>query len=163
MRTVKRPYTRVSTRKPKKSYVVGVPFPHIHTFEMGDRGAEFDRELYLVAEKAVQIRDNSLEASRVVAHKWLEKKIPRGFFMKVLVYPHHVLREHSIAMGAGADRYSQGMAHAFGKPKGKAVQIAPGQRIFMLRVNTQDLKTAKEALKRASSKIPTSARIEIRE
>jgi len=162
-RTVKRPYTRVSKKKPRKSYVVGVPFPHIHTFEMGDREAEFDTELYLVAENAVQIRDNALEASRIVAHNLLDKKIPKGFFMKVLVYPHHVLREHSIAMGAGADRYSQGMAHAFGKPKGIAVQIKPGQRLFMLRVNAQNLKTAKEALKRASSKIPTSARIEIKE
>ena len=36
-RTVKRPWTRVSKRKPKKSYAVGVPHPRIHVFEMGNK------------------------------------------------------------------------------------------------------------------------------
>ena len=162
-RKKERPYTRVSKKTPRKSYVVGVPFPHIHMFEMGERDAKFDRELYLIANNSVQIRDNALEASRIVAHKLLVKKLSKNFFMKILIYPYHVLREHSIATGAGADRYSQGMARAFGRPKGIAAQIKKGQRLILLRVNEGDIKVAKEALKRASSKLPTSTRIEVKE
>ena len=132
IRRVERPYTRVSKKVPRKSYVVGVPFPKTHQFEMGNRLGNFDTSLYLVAKQAVQIRDNALEASRIVAHKFLETKIGlNNFFMKILVYPHHVIREKPIATGAGADRYSQGMRQSFGKPAGTAVQVKVNQRLFL--------------------------------
>ncbi len=162
IRTVERPYTRVSKSVPRKSYVVGVPFPKTHQFEMGNRTGSFDTRLFLVAKQAVQIRDNALEASRIVGHKFLETKVGLpNFFMKILVYPHQVLREKPIATGAGADRYSQGMAHAFGKPAGTAVVTKEGQRIFELRINRQHLDLAKIALKKIGLRISTTTRIEI--
>ena len=116
VRKIERPYTRVSKKVPRKSYVVGVPFPKIHIFEMGNKEGDFDVTLYLIAKNAVQIRHNAMEAARIVAHKFLEKKIgTSNYFMKILVYPHHVLREKSIATGAGADRFSQGMTLSFGR------------------------------------------------
>ncbi len=164
IRRIERPYTRVSKRVPKKSYVVGVPFPKLHQFEMGTKTGNFDLRLFMVAEDNVQIRDNSLEAGRVVAHKFLEEKVgPTSYFMKVLVYPHHVLREKPIATGAGADRYSQGMAHAFGKPAGTAVQVKQGQRIVELRVAKQNLELAKLALRKYGLKISTPIKIAIEE
>lgn len=163
VKRLKRPYTRISKKKPRKSYVVGVPYPRIHIFEMGKKG-KFKATLYLTATESAQIRDNALEAARVVASKYLQKKLGKdGYFMKILVYPHQVLREHSIATGAGADRYSQGMAHAFGRPAGIAVRAKAGQRLIMVRTKKVSLTIAKEALKRAASKLSTKTRIEVEE
>ncbi len=162
IRKVERPWTRVSIRVPKKSYVVGVPFPKTHQFEMGVKTGDYDTTLFAVAEKAVQIRDNALEASRIVGHKYLETKVgPTNYFMKILVYPHQVLREKPIATGAGADRYSSGMAHPFGKPAGKAVIVKKGQRIFEVKINKKFLVPAKLALKKIGLKISTPVRIEV--
>jgi len=159
VREVRKPYTRVSKSMPRKSYVVGVPFPKLHQFEMGDRKGSYDTTLYLVAKTPVQIRDNAMEAARIVCTKFLETKLSTGFFMKILLYPHQVVREHSIAQGAGADRFSQGMRRNFGHPVGTAVVVKKGQKIFMVRVAKQNLETAKIALKKAGLKISTAARI----
>jgi large subunit ribosomal protein L10e len=162
MRRIERPWTRVSKHKPRISYVKGVPFPKTHQFEMGDRKGNFDTNIYLVAKRAVQMRDNSLEAARIVATRYLENKLSAsGYFMKILAYPHHVIREKPIATGAGADRYSQGMAHPFGKPTGSAIQTRPGQRLINLRVNKNNLQHAKIALKKFGLKICTPTRIVI--
>lgn len=160
-RKIERPYTRVSKRAPRQSYVVGVPYPRIHVFEMGKKGGNYDRILHMISLQHVQIRDNALEASRIAAHKFLEKKLGDNFFLKVLVYPHHVLREKSIAMGAGADRYSQGMRMSFGAPKGRAVQIKEGQKIMSLWIGNENLDIAKKTLKRAGLKLPATVRIEV--
>ena len=160
MRKIERPYTRVSKSVPKKSYVVGVPFPKTHQFEMGARTGSFDTTLFLIGERAVQIRDNSLEAARIVANKFLDTKAgPTGYFMKLLKYPHHVLREKPIATGAGADRYSQGMAHPFGKPVGTAIQAHAGDRLVMLKISKEHLEIGKLALKKFTRKISTPAKI----
>lgn len=161
----KRPYTRVSKRKPRKSYVVGVPYPRIHVFEMGNKESRFDCEVYLVSKDDVQIRHNALEAARVVSHKFLEKKVggPNNYFYKILVYPHNIIREHSIASGPGADRFSQGMRLAFGRPVGKSAVVKSGQKIILARVNKQYVEAAKQALKRAGSKIRCRTTIEVKE
>lgn len=162
MRKKKRPYTRVSKKKPKEGYVAGAPRPKIGLFEMGKKEGDFDRVLYLIAKRGVQIRDSALEAARIVIHKFLEEKIGKNYFLKVLVYPHQIIREQSIATGAGADRYSQGMRKSFGRPVGRAARVDEGQRVISLKIKKENLKAAKEALKRAGSKLPTPVRIEIK-
>ncbi len=161
-RKLERPWTRVSKKKPRKSYVVGVPHPKIHVFEMGNRDKKFDTHLWLIADHSVQIRDNALESSRVVTNKFLERKIPENYFFKILVFPHHVLREHSLATGAGADRFSSGMRKAFGKPSGRAARIMKGQRIMALRLDKKNLDIGRLALKRATKKLPVHCKIEIK-
>jgi len=164
VRAIERPYTRVSKRVPRKSYVAGAPFPKTHQFEMGNREGNFDLTLYLVAKNAVQIRDNALEAARVVAHKFLDSKLgASNYFLKILVFPHHVIREKPIAQGAGADRYSQGMRLAFGRPTNRAVQTKIGQKLFMLKLKKENLEIGKKALKKAGLKLPTPVGIEIEE
>ena len=164
MRRLERPYTRVSIRVTRKSYVKGVPGIKIHHFEMGNKNGEFDLRVLLVAKNGVQIRHNALEAGRISAHKFLEKKLGTSrYFMKILVYPHHVIREKPVATGAGADRYSQGMRLAFGKPVGRAVQTYEGQRLVEVRVNKEHLDIAKKALKRFSQKIPAKTQIIVEE
>lgn len=159
VREIRKPYTRVSKSMPRKSYVVGVPFPKLHQFEMGDRKGNFDVTLYLVARQSVQIRDNALEAARIVCTRFLETKLTTNFFFKILKYPHQVVREHAIAQGAGADRFSQGMRRNFGHPVGTAVVVYKGERLMMIKVAKANLEFAKIALKKAGLKISTSIRI----
>jgi len=161
-RKLERPWTRVSKKKPRKSYVVGVPYPKIHVFEMGNPDKKFDIHLNLVVDHSVQIRDNALESARVVTNKFLERKIPDNYFFKILVFPHHVLREHSLATGAGADRFSSGMRKAFGKPSGRAARVMKGQKIMSLKLDKKNLDVGRLALKRANKKLPVHCKIEIK-
>jgi len=161
-RAKRKPYTRVSRRKPRKSYAVGVPYSKIHIFNMGNDEKEFDTNLWLVADRSVQIRSNALEAARVVSNKFLERSIPGNYFLKILVYPHQVLREHSMATGAGADRFSSGMRKSFGKPSGLAAVVKKGQNIMHLKLNKKDLAIGRKALKRADMKLPTPCKIKVK-
>lgn len=163
IRKKERPYTRVSKRKPRKSYVVGVPHSRIHQFEMGNKTKEFNTNLWLIAENPVQIRHNALESARVTSNKFLEKNIgSENYFLKILVYPHHVLREHALATGAGADRFSSGMRKSFGKPSGRAAQVNKRQRIIHLKMDKKNISIGRKALKRAGYKLPTPCRIEVK-
>ena len=84
-----------------------------------------------------------------------------GYHLKIRVYPHHVLRENKQATGAGADRVSQGMRKSFGKAVGSAARIQPGQKIMTIRTSKSNFFFAKEALRRASMKLPTPASLVI--
>lgn len=158
VRRIERPWTRYSYKK-TKSYIPTLPGSKIHMFNMGEQSSDYDATLNLVAERSVQIRDNALEAARIVAQKFLEVKLVKGYFMKFLLYPYHVIREKPLAQGAGADRYSTGMKLSFGKPTSRAVQVKHGQTIVQMKTFKGNIVTAKQALKRAASKLPTPTRI----
>ncbi|MBI2084329.1 MAG: 50S ribosomal protein L16 [Candidatus Aenigmarchaeota archaeon] len=162
MRRIERPWTRYSSKK-TKSYIPTLPGTKIHVFNMGEQNPDYDVTLNLVAERPVQIRDNALEAARVVAQKFIEAKLPKGYFMKFLLYPYQVIREKPLAQGAGADRYSMGMKLAFGKPTSRAVQVKQGQTIVRMKTFKSNIVIAKQALKRAAGKLPTPTRIVVEE
>jgi large subunit ribosomal protein L10e len=152
----KKPYTRISIHKPRKSYVKGVPAPRIHQFEMGKSG-KYDLTFNLVSKNDVQIRSNSLESARITTLKHLNKKLgENNFFLKILIYPHHVLRENAMATGAGADRFSEGMRKSFGKPIGQAARVRKGQKIITVNAPKNSEAVVRKALKRATSKLPGS-------
>lgn len=157
-RTLKRPYTRVSRRVPKKSYVVGVPEPKIRQFQVGDEDARYDVQVELVAERSVQIRHNALEAARINANKYLAENAGTYFF-KIVTYPYHVMRENSMATGAGADRLQEGMRRSFGMPVGFAARVRAGQTVIIARVSRDREDVAREALRRAAAKLPTPCRV----
>ena len=161
---IQRPYTRQSQRKPRKSYIKGVPRAKITEFELGKKG-KYDKTLFLVSQEDVQIRHNALEAVRISVVQGLEKKLGKNvnFFLKIRVFPHHVLRENALATGAGADRYQQGMRQSFGKPISTAAQIRKNQKILEIRINTPSLNIAKNALKKAMPKMPTPCKILIQD
>ncbi|MCX6816002.1 MAG: 50S ribosomal protein L16 [Candidatus Aenigmarchaeota archaeon] len=163
-RNHQRPYTRQSIRVPKKGYVKGVPKPKITEFEMGQKAA-YEKAIYLVAERSVQIRHNSLESARVSAVQILEKNLGKGtgFFMKIRVFPHQVIRENAMATGAGADRFQSGMRQSFGKPIGTAAIVYAGQEIIEVRVNSGSIRVVKDALKQASYKLPTPCKVVIKD
>jgi large subunit ribosomal protein L10e len=144
----------------RKEYMGGVPAPRITQFEHGTRG-DFPVRMTLRAVEQCQIRHIALEAARITANRFLAKKVGQSsYHLKIRVYPHNVLRENKIATGAGADRISDGMRHAFGKPIGTAARIKPDQEIITLETTVQHFAVAKQALKRAAVKLPTPCYID---
>jgi len=149
-------YTRVSNN-PSDSFITGIPASKLTNFNMGNVNGSFDTEASIVYDLDCQVRHNALEAARVQAQKTLEKSVGvANYFFKVRVYPHHVMRENVTASGAGADRVSQGMRHAFGKPIGRTARVHRKQKLFSVYFNTTDqrLETVKKALKEARLKLP---------
>lgn len=160
-RKPKRAYTRISTRRPRKSYVKGVPGSKIVKFEVGNPKVDYPSTISLVSTERVQVRHNALESARVNVNKYLNNKIAKeGYFIKVLVYPHQVMRENSMATGAGADRLQEGMRRSFGKPIGFAAVVNEGQKVMIVRVPRGREEIGKEALRKASKKLPCHCRIE---
>jgi len=140
----------------RKEYMGGVPAPRISQFDQGDLRTRFPVALHLVVKEQCQIRHTALEAARISANRALSKKAgPTGFYMKIRVYPHNVLRENKLATGAGADRVSDGMRAAFGKAVGTAARVRRNQPVMTIRVNPQHVEAAKQALERAAVKLPT--------
>ena len=159
-RRLERPNTRQSRKKPKKGYVKGVPDPKIHKFEMGNRTKKFPQKFSLVTKRGVQIRHNALEAARVSCHKVLTNGLgEEGYFMKILVYPFHVMRENALATGAGADRFQSGMRQSFGKPIGLAARVKKEQALISVWCESGKEVTAKKALKTASYKLPVRCKV----
>ncbi|MCD6383363.1 MAG: 50S ribosomal protein L16 [Thermoplasmata archaeon] len=148
----------------RREYMGGVPGIRVAQFVMGNRKGRFTHQVSLVVKEACQIRHTALEAARVTANKFIQKKVGgQNYKLQIRVYPHHVLRENKQATGAGADRVSQGMRKSFGKPVGTAARVRPGQEIITLEVNKGNVELAKIALRKAGMKIPSPWYIVIRE
>ena len=153
----KPPYTR-------KEYIHGVPPPKIAKFVMGNPHIQPEIIGVLMALEKGVIRHNALEAARVMAHKYLSTTVgDQNYMLIIRTYPHHVLREHKMMAFAGADRLQEGMRLAFGKPVGTAARVDLGTEIIEVRTYSKFLEHAKEALRRAASKLPIRTRIVIRE
>ena len=162
-RRLERPYTRTSKFK-AKSYIRMTPNVKVVRFDSGNLSKEFACTLNLCSKSNLHIRDNALESARQTSNKLLETFLGlNGFHLKVKVYPYHVIREHALAAGAGADRFSSGMAHSFGKPAGLAARVKKGQAIFQIGVDKEHLGVARQALERASKKLPCACTIQITE
>jgi len=158
-----RPYTRKSKNK-SKSYIKAVPQNKIVKYNLGNHEAynkgKFKFILRFVADENVQIRDNALEAGRLVINKILERRVPNQFYFIIKVYPHHILRNNKTAAGAGADRLSSGMKHSFGIVEGRAAIVRPGKEIFFVACETeQGIRIAREAMTIVKSKMPCRSRI----
>jgi len=146
----------------RKEYIHGVPPPKITKFTMGSATGNYAYKASLIALTDGQIRHSALEATRVAANKVLQDELGEtGYFLKVNVYPHQVLREHKLATQAGADRLSRGMQAAFGSPVGTAARVRSGDDIMTIMVPETALGLVKEATKRGASKLPIPCKIEI--
>ncbi len=146
------PYTR-------REYMGGVPNPRIAQFDMGNPQGKFPLTIRLVAEEACQIRHNALEAARVAANRFISRRAGQQYHLRIQPFPHIVLRENKIAVGAGADRISDGMRGAFGTPVGTAARVRRGQTVVFIRTIPSHMERAKRALKKAGYKLPTPTRI----
>lgn len=129
---------------------------------MGDSKATYQYKVSLLAESAVQVRHNALEAARVAANKVLFDKLGEtGYLIKVVTYPHVILRENRMIATVGADRLQEGMRRSFGKPTGRAAVIRSNKSVIDIYINESALDHAKEALRISSSKLPMPCRISI--
>ncbi|MFQ5474725.1 MAG: 50S ribosomal protein L16 [Candidatus Nanoarchaeia archaeon] len=159
-RRVERPYTRVSKFR-KKSYVRARPNSKVVRYHMGDLQSKFEYAILLKSKDALQIRDAALESARQTSNRYLQKNLGKiGWRAVIRCFPHHILRENPLAAGAGADRMSTGMKRSFGKTVGVAAQLRKGQTVFQIDVNKKDIAVAREAIDRASKKLPCSCVIE---
>ncbi len=151
------PYTRLE-------YIRSIPPVQIPKFDMGNVEGDFPVTLKLVVLRPGQIRANALEAARQQANKYLDSKVgSQNYHFKIVVYPHHILREHKMLAMAGADRLQEGMRLAFGTPIGRAARVRTKQVVMYVRTHPQFVEHAKEALRRAASKLPLPCRIVIEE
>ena len=159
-----RPYTRHSRRK-DKSYIKTVPFSKIVKFNGGDavgfKEGKHTHSVTLVSEQWSQIRDNALEACRMLITKQMDTKAPGQYYLEVKVHPHHLLRENkSAAAVAGADRISTGMTQSFGVVVGRAAIVGYGKEIFLIScANEKAARVARDALVMTKSKVPCKTKI----
>ena len=162
-RRIERPYTRVSKYR-EKGYIRANPHRKIVRYVMGAASQKFPYVLELRSKSELQIRDNSIEAARQSSNRLLEKVVgPSNYILRIRVFPHHILRENPLAAGAGADRFSTGMAHSFGKPIGSAAQIRKGQVIAEIHTVKEHIGNCRTAMKRITNKIPPGCSIVVRE
>ena len=158
-RSLDRPNTRKSKYR-KKSFVRGAPTCKIVKFHTGNLVANFSERFDLVVTKNLQIRDNAIESARLAASRTLEETLGKnGYKLHIRPYPHHIVREHALAAGAGADRFSSGMAHAFGKPTANAVQMKKGKILISVHVNKKHINRARLALTKSNTKLPCKCNI----
>jgi large subunit ribosomal protein L10e len=130
--------------------------PHIKIahFDTGSNDT-FPYEVSLIVKNDVQIRHNSLEAARIAANRYMEKKGgEETYHLKIRVYPFQILRENPMATGHKADRYGNGMRLSFGRPVSRAARVKKGQKVMSVYVDEKNISKAKEAIRRAAMKVP---------
>lgn len=143
-----------------KKFAPGAPNPKVARFTTGKSKPDYDYLFKLISEGKVQIRSNALEAARVAASKKVVLIGEENFFLKVVTYPHVVLRENKMIATAGADRLQEGMRKAFGKPIGVAARVDIGDTVLELSLKAENLEKGKEAMKAASTKLPMKTHLE---
>ncbi|HLC63284.1 MAG TPA: 50S ribosomal protein L16 [Candidatus Nanoarchaeia archaeon] len=154
-RNIVRAYTRRSKVR-GKDFIKAVPNSKIVTFNMGELKGAFTHKVYFIAKTDHQIRHNALESTRQIINRHLIDEVgAKGYFFQILAYPHHVLRENKMLTGAGADRMSTGMSHPFGRAVGLAAQVKKGKKVFVVKVNEQNIDKAKKVLHLAFSRLPS--------
>lgn len=144
----------------RKEYISRIPQLRVSKFKLG-KAEEFDVIFRLVAKEPGLITQEALEASRVAANKILESELGEpNYVLRLIPYPHVILREHKMLTMAGADRLSKGMKRAYGKPTTLASKIEAGKPVMEVFSNLRSENIVKKSLKIASSKLPLETFIE---
>ena len=144
-----------------KKFAPGAPNPKVARFSTGKYRPDYDYQFKLVSDGRVQIRHNALEAARVAASKKVALVGEENFLLRVVSYPHLVLRENKMIATAGADRLQEGMRKAFGKPIGLAARVDIGDTVLELSLKAENLEKGKEAMWAAATKLPMKTHTEI--
>jgi large subunit ribosomal protein L10e len=157
-REIERPYTRFSYSR-KLNKIPGAPPTKLRLLIMGNLRKNLKDWKYaghLISLLNIQISDYSLESVRINLLKHLEKEI-KDFTFLIRKYPHHVVREHPIVYGGGgvaADRISQGMRLAFGRPLYRAAQIYRGDIVLSIYFDNESfIPEIKDLLRIARNKL----------
>jgi large subunit ribosomal protein L10e len=149
-----RVYTRYAVRVPKKNFIGAVPGLKTRQFNMGNSAKAFECILDVKAKNAGILRDNALESTRTMVNRAMVKICGKdGFFIKLRVYPFHILRENKQAQGAHADRIQMGMSHSFGKAIGRAARVKKGKIIMSILCDPEKAKEARKAVLSVKSRV----------
>lgn len=141
-------------------YIAGAPQVKIGRFKLG--AGEYDFGMRMISQDSCYLRQEALEAARVVVNSLLAKKLgENSYILHVRVYPHLVTREHKLLGQAGADRISQGMVKAFGRPTGRKTKLARGQTIMEAFANHENEVVVKAALMAGLYKLPIKCSLEV--
>jgi len=155
-----RAYTRIAINVPDKNYIGAAPQLKIRQFNMGNPLLKYNTVAELIVKDSIDIRDNAIESVRSTINRKLTKDLGKdAYFMKVRVYPSHLIRENKQAQGAGADRVSQGMTLAFGVPIGRMARVRKGQTIFSILCMSEQKEIVKTAMHRAAAKFPCKVEV----
>lgn len=105
----------------------------------------------------------SLESVRLSVNKTLSSKLNKlEYYLRVLVYPHQILREHRMAKGAKADRISEGMRRAFGKANKRAIRVKKDQKIIRIlllkKVDSKIFRDIRKLVQKTTSKITSASK-----
>ncbi|MBN1159932.1 MAG: 50S ribosomal protein L16 [Candidatus Diapherotrites archaeon] len=158
----KQAYTRTAKKKQNRNYVRAAPGIKVRRFRMGEPNRPYDYEVFLVCAEDLQVRQGALEAARMAANRPMAAKVDkRSYFLRLRLYPHHVLRENKMMTGAGADRLQTGMSRAFGKKIDRAARVYKGTPIIEARVFEKDLPLIKMGFRMAMYKLPCECTIEV--
>jgi len=144
-----------------KKFAPGAPNPKVARFTTGKFRDDYDYMFKLISDGRVQIRHNALEAARVAASKKVTLVGEENFYLRVVTYPHLVLRENKMIATAGADRLQEGMRKAFGKPIGLAARVGIGDVVLELSVKAENFEKGKEAMWASATKLPMKTHMEI--
>jgi large subunit ribosomal protein L10e len=144
----------------RKEYMGGIPGSKIVRFTMGNTSEQFPYQVKIVTRKSGQILHNALEAGRIAAFRHLERGLEReNFMLKIVPYPHQVIRENKRINVAQADRFQDGMKKAYGKPVAVAARVDRRDDVFIVKVEKKNIPEAKRALEKASHKLPIPMKI----
>lgn len=146
----------------RKEYIKGKPQIKIAKFQGGKRGT-YQYCVQLSLNEKLQIRHMAIESMRLAANKTLEKTTGEtGYYSRLRIYPHNLLRENKQIATAGADRISEGMRRSWGKATSLGARVRQGQCIMELYVNGDNyLEAARKALKGACVKLPGTPSIKV--
>ncbi|MDP3917065.1 MAG: 50S ribosomal protein L16 [Nanoarchaeota archaeon] len=159
---VRRSYTRKSKYR-KKNYIRAVPTNKIIRYDMGELTKQFPYRIEITPKLPIQIRHNALESCRQIINRNLLRTCGSEYYLKLNVYPHHVIRENKMLTGAGADRMQTGMQRSFGSPTSIAAQLKRDQAVFTVKVDKANINNAKHALKKAAPRMPGQFSIKVSE
>ena len=146
----------------RKEYIKGKPQIKIAKFQGGKRGT-YQYCVQLLLNEKIQIRHMAIESTRLAANKTLEKTTGEtGYYSRLRIYPHNLLRENKQIATAGADRVSEGMRRSWGKAVNLGARVKQGQCIMELYVNGDaHLTAAKKALHGSCVKLPGTPLIKV--
>lgn len=145
----------------RKKYIKGKPQSKIAKFQGGKLG-DYDYIVQLLLNEKMQITHMAIESARLAANKAVETVAGEsGYYSRLRIYPHILLRENKMIATAGADRLQEGMRRAFGKAVSLAARVDRGQVIMEMHVKKEHLEVAKKALKSACVKLPGTPAIKI--
>ncbi len=145
----------------RKEYIKGKPQTKIAKYQ-GGKAADYDYCVQILMNEKIQIRHMALESYRLSANKQVEKFAGEtGYFSRLRVFPHVLLRENKMIATAGADRLQEGMRRAFGKAVSLAARVKRGQCIMEININKEYLEQTKKAMRNACVKLPGTPTIRV--